>query len=121
MQEQIRFKLSNELLQQDAIDEASINKELQINLKSIESLLQSYHFKARGRVFDVSIKTDSVELLNQNMAKMLVIYAVGQFNACADLDFNERASMEILIDIDKEGSEATLTGEFIPEREPDEI
>ncbi len=121
MQEQVRFKLSNEFLKQSIIDEASINTELELNLKSIESLLQSYHFKARERVFDVNIKNDSVELLNQSMAKMLVTYSIGQFNACADLDFNERASMEMLIDIDKESAEATLTGEFIPEREPDEI
>ncbi|HEY0054459.1 MAG TPA: hypothetical protein VGB63_03795 [Pedobacter sp.] len=121
MQEQIRFKLSNDFLQQHIINEASVNKELQFNLKLIESLLQSYHYKARGRVFDVAIQNDSVELLNQDMAKVLVIYSVGQFNACADLDFNERTSMEMLVDIDKDVSEATLTGEFIPEREPDEI
>ncbi len=121
MQEQIRFPLSAEFESQSIIDQTSIYKELQLNVKSVESLLQSYHYSARGRVFDVIVNEKSVELLSQAMAKVLITYLVGQFNACADLDFNERASMEMLIDIDKESSEAILTGEFIPEREPDEI
>jgi hypothetical protein len=29
--------------------------------------------------------------------------------------------MEVLVDIDRESSQAIVTGEFIPEREPDEI
>jgi hypothetical protein len=121
MQEQIQFKLSDEFLKQSIADEISVIKELKENIKSIESLLQSYHFKARGRVFNVVIKDVSLALLSNTMAKLLITYMVGQFNACADLDFNERASMEVLVDIDRESSQAIVTGEFIPEREPDEI
>jgi hypothetical protein len=121
MQEQIQFKLSDEFLKESAADEISVLKELQENIQSIEALLQSYHFKARGRVFDIVIKDDSLTLLSNTMAKLQVTYLVGQFNACADLDFNERAGMEMLVDIERESSQAIVTGEFIPEREPDEI
>ena len=121
MQEQVTFKLSQEFLLHQSNDIDSLTDELLLNLKAIEALLVSYHFKSRGRVFDISLDEGSVTFLNPLMGKFIVKYAIGQFNACADVDFTERASMEILIDIDKEKSLGIITGEYIPEREPDEF
>ena len=121
MQEQIKFKLSDSFRNGPSVDSKSIGDELQRNLKAIESLLTAYYFKSRGRIFGVNLVVDSVEVLNDSLAKFLVRYSVGQFNACADVDYVEQESMEMLIDIDFQALEAIITGEYIPEREPDEL
>lgn len=121
MQDQIKFQLSKEFPRDGLSDTAILKTELLLNIKAIEALLTSYHFKSRGRVFNVNIEENSVELVGGYMGKFLVSYTIGQFNACADVDFTERASMEMLIDIDVKNSEAIITGEYIPEREPDEF
>lgn len=121
MQEQIKFQLSKEYPLNDFSDATILKRELQLNSKAIEALLVAYHFQSRGRVFNVTIEESSVEFIGQFMGRFFVSYTVGQFNACADVDFTERASMEMLIDIDTEKSEAIITGEYIPERDPDEF
>ncbi|MEJ6979146.1 hypothetical protein WG906_01710 [Pedobacter sp. P351] len=121
MQDQIKFQLSEEFPRGSFINAAILKTELFSNIKAIEALLTSYHFKSRGRVFNVNVEEPSVELIADYMGKFLVSYTIGQFNACADVDFTERASMEMLIDIDIKNSEAIITGEYIPEREPDEF
>ncbi|MBC8053703.1 MAG: hypothetical protein H7Y13_11625 [Sphingobacteriaceae bacterium] len=120
MQEQATFQLSGPFLAEN-IDIIALKNELQSNIKTIESLLVSYHFKSRGRVFDVRLRGESIEMLQAQMGKFLVEYSVGQFNACADIDFTEKASMEMLIDLDSINKRAIITGEYIPERDPDEI
>ena len=121
MQDQIKFQLSKEFPRDGLSDTAILKTELLLNIKVIEALLTSYHFKSRGRVFNVNIEENSVELIGDYMGKFLVSYTIGQFNACADVDFTERASMEMLIDIDVKNSDAIINGEYIPEREPDEF
>jgi len=120
MQEQTKLSLSKEF-PDEIIDLITLKEELNSNIQVIAGLLTSYHFKARGRVFDVSIVESSIEMINSHMGKFTANYAIGQFNACADVDFTERASMEMLIDIDLVKKEAIVTGEYIPEREPDEF
>lgn len=121
MQEQIKLLLSKEFLNESSLDKTILIKEINLNIEKITELLISYHYKTRGRVFDVSINKSSVEMINSQMGKFSVHYAIGQFNACADVDFTERASMEMLIDVDPEKLEAIVTGEYIPERDPDEF
>ena len=121
MQEQTTFQLSEEFIEKYHSHTEILKTELSQQLKKIEELLISYHFKSRGRVCNVNIIDGSVQLLGQLMGKFVVSYTIGQFNACADVDFNEQASMEMLIDIDLNAKIATITGEFIPEREPDEF
>lgn len=121
MQEQVVFKLAEGFLSLTSADAALLGKELQENVKAVEALLTSYHFRSRGRVYNVTVDESSVELLNPQMGKFVASYTLGQFNACADVDYSERAAMEILVDIDKEKGLAILTGEYIPEREPDEF
>ena len=121
MQEQIKFSLSEGFADNGTVDLNRLKEEINSNIEKINGLLVSYHFKARGRVFNVSISENSVEMINSCMAKFLVNYTIGQFNACADVDFTERSSMEMLMDIDLVSKEAIVTGEYIPEREPDEF
>jgi hypothetical protein len=121
MQEQIKFKLSDNILKAEVLDTATLNKELQHQLKAVEALLVGYHFKSRGRVFGLAINPESVQLLSQSIAKFTVHYSIGQFNACADVDYSERSTMEVLLDIDVEAGHGILTGEYFPEREPDEL
>ncbi|MFD2164438.1 hypothetical protein ACFSJU_18680 [Paradesertivirga mongoliensis] len=121
MQEQITFLLSEDFLAKDSFDVPALYQELNRNIKSVENLLVSYHFKTRGRVFNVTIDDSSLKLLQPLMGRFLVNYTIGQFNACADVDFSEKASMEMLIDLDPQNKKAIITGEFIPEREPDEF
>jgi hypothetical protein len=121
MQEQVTFQLSPMFLETEPVDSTSLMVEVSSNLTVIESLLVSYHFKSRGRVFNVQLVQDSVVLLSDSMGKFTVVYTIGQFNACADVDFAENASMEMLIDIDRGAGKAIITGEYIPEREPDEF
>ena len=120
MQEQTTFLLSEEFLNQDTAV-AALYQELNRNIKSIEELLVSYHFKSRGRVYQVAVDQSSLELLQPLMGRFIATYSIGQFNACADVDYNERAAMEMLVDIDPKQKKAIITGEFIPEREPDEF
>lgn len=116
MQEQIKIALS-EQFQSAEINADILFNELQKNTEKITELLVSYHFRSRGRVFNVTINHSSIILLNAEMGKFTVNYNIGQFNACADIDFTEKASMEMLIDV----REGIVTGEYIPEREPDEF
>jgi hypothetical protein len=122
MQEQTTFSLSSKFSTESANNvTAAIRQEIELNVEALKNLLVSYHYKSRGRVLNVSIVENSIELINPLMAKFMVRYAVGQFNACADVDFTENASMEILIDIEPDELKAIITGEYIPEREPDEF
>lgn len=121
MQEQITFQVSANFLSQSSPNLNLLKKELSQNLKSVEQLLVNYHYQSRGRVFDVTVQDTSVEFISDLMAKFVVNYSIGQFNACADLDFSERASMEMLVDFEAEKKIAIITGEYIPERDPDEF
>lgn len=121
MQEQTTFLLSEDFLAQRSFDVSTLYQELNRNIKSVEDLLVSYHFKTRGRVFNIIINPNSLELLQPQIGKFLVNYTIGQFNACADVDFSEKVSMEMLIDLDPQNKKAIITGEYIPEREPDEF
>jgi hypothetical protein len=121
MEEQIKFEVFDGFFSGSNPDAELLKAALHQNLKSIEQLLVSYHFKSRGRVFDVAISEGSIEFIKPLMAKFIVNYAIGQFNACADLDFNDKAAMEMLVDIDSDQKAFIVTGEYVPERDPDEF
>lgn len=116
MQEQIKIALNAGFLSEEP-SQKTLFEELVQHSGKITELLTGYHFHSRGRVFNAAVNQDSVQLINSQMGRFIVTYTVGQFNACADLDFTEKASMEMLVDI-KEG---IITGEYIPERGPDEF
>lgn len=120
MQEQVTFKLSPHFDVQST-DADALLRELKHQQQAVEALLTSYHYRSRGRVFDVLIDESSVALISQSMGKFMVKYSIGQFNACADVDFTETEAMEMLVDIDGEKRVAVITGEYIPERDPDEF
>jgi len=119
MQEKTTFQLSEQFLAGSA-DTHNLKKELLRNIQAIEALLVGYHFSSRGRVFNVLLDEDSLSEENSFQGQFKVNYFIGQFNACADLDFTEKAFMQISFNVDIANNIVTLTGEYIPEREPDE-
>ena len=123
MQERTKISISSVALEgikmQAADKELIIFNELLANKSKIEDLIISYHYKNRGRVYNVRI--ESPVLSQELTGSFNVRYAIGHFNACADIDTNEDAIMAIQISTDLSLAEINLTGEFIPEREPDEF
>jgi hypothetical protein len=123
MQERAKIGISSVALEgikvEDVDKELIIFNELLANRDKIEDLIISYHYKSRGRVYNVHIEPP---VLSQELAGYFnVRYAIGHFNACADMDTSEDAIMPIEISTDLSLAEINLTGEFIPEREPDEF
>ncbi|MBE7174972.1 MAG: hypothetical protein INR69_01120 [Mucilaginibacter polytrichastri] len=123
MLEQTEILLSAEFLQQSAGTAATegITRELERHNKALHDLLSGYYFMERKRVMDVQIDTGSVALDGDGKGSFQVTYTLGLFNACADIDHQEKAQMTIRIDADFTHKKAVLTGEYFPEREPDEL
>ncbi|WP_207425914.1 hypothetical protein [Pedobacter sp. SYSU D00535] len=94
---------------------------LKKKLKKIEELLVSYHFRTRGRVFDIRVEPGSVKFKNFNSGEFTAGYRLGIFNACADIDAVDIAKMLISFVLNLDTKTLLLTGEYIPEREPDEF
>ena len=122
MQETITISLSKDIL---AANPGQQKKRLYQQLLSqqdkIKELLVAYHFSSRERVYDVLINEDSLSADASGEGSFIVTYMTGLFNACADVDYNQKAEMKISIKIDPATDTALLTGEYIPEREPDEF
>ncbi|WP_207532857.1 hypothetical protein [Desertivirga arenae] len=123
MQESTKFKFSSiavEGLKTQAAEKESIVLNELLNHKPvIEDLLVSYYYRSRGRIYNVRINKPVLDA-NCNGA-FKVNYNIGHFNACADVDSNEEESMHISINADLNSGSVLLTGEYFPEREPDEI
>lgn len=120
MQEKNTFQLSEQFLAGDT-GKQNIGEELNRNIQAIEALLVGYHFSSRGRVFNVSIEEDSLNEESSLEGYFKVNYFIGQFNACADLDFTDGAFMQISYKMNPADNSLTLIGEDVPEREPDEF
>ena len=123
MQEKTQFKISSiavtGIKMQAAEKESIVLNELLNHRAVIEDLLVGYYFKSRGRIYNVRINKP---VLDEDCNGFFSVkYTIGHFNACADLDTNEEESMKIQIKADLETGVAELTGEFFPEREPDEL
>lgn len=124
MQEQTRFSLSDTALaalrSRNAIKE-TLWAEFKANIKVVEDLLVGYHFRERGSVNDLVIEENSLLTDRDGNGYFIATYVLGMFNACADLDLSDTARMKIDFKTDLEGAEVLLTGEYFPEREPDEF
>jgi hypothetical protein len=123
MQEKITVALPKGLLEIEANhaeDQQVLHQYLLANSQLLEPLLTSYYFTERKRVSDLRIDDASFSL-QSGKGSFTVNYTLGLFNACADLDYNEQEKMKIEIVLDMEVGEALLTGEYFPEREPDEF
>lgn len=125
MQEQevieLKGMMFNSLVISDENSKATVLADLKKNQKKIEDLLVSYHFRERGRVYDVQIDDNSLTQFSEQKLQFRVLYKIGHFNACADKDTSETAGMKIILEVDQEEGRAQLIGEYIPEREPDEL
>ncbi|TZF84102.1 hypothetical protein FW774_11725 [Pedobacter sp. BS3] len=94
---------------------------LSANLDKLSELLMAYHFSSRERVSGITIDKSSLYIDGQGRGSFIVHYTIGLFNACADLDYTDDAKMTVEFAVNPESGEVALTGEYIPEREPDEF
>ncbi len=124
MQEKTTLKVEQEILGAIANGNPEAIKVLNMyfknNLKSIQDLLFNYHYEKRERIYDLKIDENSI-VIDNHYGSFKVIYMIGFFNACADLDYNAPEKMKIDFIIDEKNSEIILTGEYWPERGQDEI
>jgi len=124
MQEKATIKIEQEILnslernQQEALN--LLNKYFEKHLKAMHDLLFNYHYEKRERVYDIAIETNSL-VFDRTKGSFKVLYTIGFFNACADLDYNAPEKMKIDFTISKESNEILLKGEYWPERGQDEI
>jgi len=123
MQERAQFEISALVIESlkaglVGADDTLLN-ELLSNQKQVEDLLISYHFRSRGRVYNVRI--DKPVLNDDGSGFFNVRYSIGHFNACADVDTSEDERMKIQFEVNLQTGILFLVGEFIPEREPDEF
>lgn len=90
------------------------------SLYDIHDMLFSYHYAKRERVYDIAIEESDI-LHSGEKGYFTVKYMIGFFNACADLDFNDKESMKVSYFIDFMKDEIVLRGEYIPDDEQYEI
>ncbi len=93
---------------------------LNANLYDIHDMLFSYHYAKRERVYDIIIEKSDI-IYSEGKGYFTVKYMIGFFNACADLNFNDKEKMKITYNIDFVKDEIVLKGEYIPEEEQHEI
>ena len=123
MQENARIKIDEELLNSlgsNEVTENILTKYFEENLKAIQDLLFNYHYDKRERVYELSLEENSL-VFEGNKGSFRVLYMIGFFNACADLDYNAPEKMKIDFSINRDIKEIILTGEYWPERGQDEI
>lgn len=101
--------------------EISLLDEIVDKKAEVEALISAYYFRSRGRVFNLRVDRESFYQLSDNRYAFVVFYKVGISNACADIDLDYDEKMVINVSLDTAASKALLTGEYIPEREPDDL
>jgi hypothetical protein len=121
MQETVKIPLSKEIPGDPGQLKSMLYQDLLSQSDKIKELLVAYHFMSRERVYDVRINEGSLSVDSDGLGSFIVNYMTGLFNACADVDYNQREEMKIMVKADPAAHTALLTGEYIPEREPDEL
>jgi hypothetical protein len=100
----------------------SVYEELSSGISKVQELISAYYFNSRGSISGVSVDKPSLTYRPETgEGTFLVRYTVGLFNACADLRFDDQDKMTVGFKIAADSLSARLTGEYIPEREPDEF
>lgn len=121
MQEKLTINLSPGFVKafQENINLATLNAELAKQEVQIASLLTGYHWSEKGIVNSIRIEPGSVKIDETGKGSFKVAYAINIHYGCSDVDIDLDKSMLITIAIDLPSATALLTGEYIPEREPD--
>jgi hypothetical protein len=124
MQESISFPLSPDT--SGAMDNGinlkeSFYNELLLHKEVVADLVRGYYFTERKSVSALEIDADSVMVDQEGRGSFMAHFILGMFNACADLDYNDKSGMLIEFAADPDNATMTLTGEYFPEREPDDL
>ena len=93
--------------------------ELERHINDISSLLARYHWDEKGVVNAVKIDPDLLQISQSGKGRFTVKYAINIRYGCSDIDIDLNNKMLIDINTDLETGITVLTGEYIPEREPD--
>lgn len=81
----------------------------------------SYYFKREGAIAEkVSLKGNA-EYLTDFSGSLILEFDLVHFNACLDIDEQQREEMKVDFFIDKRNNQLILTGPSWPERGVDEI
>lgn len=123
MQEHLTIKLSgislSGIMSHAAEQESILLNEFLFNKAKIEDMLTGYYFNTRGRIYNVTINKPVMDA--QNRGYLYVYYFIGHFNACADIDSYEEEKMKLSFVLNLDKAEVKISGEYFPEREPDEF
>jgi hypothetical protein len=96
-----------------------ITDELEANLSHISSLLTSYHWSEKGIVHALKIDPLSIRIDQSGKGSFITNYGTNIHYGCSDVDIELENKMRINLSVDLQTGETILTGEYIPEREPD--
>ena len=107
------------IISNDADRLSNIANVLESHSADISSLLTSYHWSEKAMVHTLKINRESVEIDQFGKGRFTVNYGTNIHYGCSDTDIELENKMTININADIETGEAILTGEYIPEREPD--
>jgi hypothetical protein len=97
----------------------NIADELENHTADISSLLTSYHWNEKAMVHTLKINRQSIEIDKSGKGRFTVNYGTNIHYGCSDIDIELENKMTINIKVDMQTRKAILTGEYIPEREPD--
>lgn len=96
-----------------------IGNELAKQQDNICSLLTSYHWEERGKVHAIEIDDSSIKVDKNGEGHFTVKYGTNIHYGCSDRDINSDNMMTISIKVNLQTGSTLLTGENIPDREPD--
>ena len=91
------------------------------NIEQIRLLILAYHYAQKERVFDLEIGETVFKDENIQKGLFRASYKTNIFNGCSDLDLTEKKEMIVTFWIDATQNTITLSGEYMPERYPDEF
>ncbi|WP_373493135.1 hypothetical protein [Aquiflexum sp.] len=118
MQETWKFDISTSL--QDNNHERLIQEFLLENQKEMGIFL-SYYYKKEGALTEKVQLNGPINFLENYRGDFIVDFELIHFNACLNINEQNREKMKIQFEIDQDSKQLVLTGPYWPEREMDEI
>ena len=93
-----------------------------MQLKQIElGIFLSYYYKKGGAVVEKISQASETQFTSPVSVTLRVAFDLIYFNACQDMNKQERGEMELQINWDEEKRILRLQGEYWPTRDGDEI
>lgn len=87
--------------------------------EKLEIMLQGYH--SREKVRRLTLEKESLEETGTNEYRIQANYVVEEYSVCSAIDQVDAEKMQLRISLLSGGSEITVKGIDLPEREPDSL